>query len=372
MRATSPTSREDRILLTGATGLVGAGVLRRLLVQEKSRAVYVLVRSPERLPCDLRSRSRVVPLTGDITLPGLGLDADVLRRLAGSVGVVIHSAADTRFSQTREEARRTNVLGTRNVLEVAASWRRPPRVCLVSTVFVSGRRAGNIPEGDCDPEWGWVNAYEQSKYEAESAVQGSGLPHLICRASTIVCDTPAGSITQLNAIHGALKVCFRGLVPMLPGDDANPVDVVPCDYVSSAIAELALREDAEGATYQLAAGSDALPLGELFDDTYAYWASLNGRARARVRPLMTDLDTYRLFESTVLETAEPHLRRVTRALSYFAPQLAIPKVFETELTDAALGRRPPPVRQYWPRMLAVLAELWRREEWAPSTEREDP
>ena len=133
MGAMSRPSNEDGILLTGATGLVGAGVLRHLLEQEQSRSVYVLVRSPHRLPRDLRSCSRVVPMTGDITMPGLGARADALRRLAGSVGVVIHSAADTRFSQTREEAWHTNVLGTKNVLHVASGWRNPPRVCLVST-----------------------------------------------------------------------------------------------------------------------------------------------------------------------------------------------------------------------------------------------
>jgi thioester reductase-like protein len=287
--------------------------------------------------------------------------------LSASVDVVIHAAAETRFSQTWSEASLSNVSGTGNVLELASGWGRTPRVCFVSTAFVAGRRIGPISENAGDASQGWVNEYERSKHAAEELVRASGLPYVICRPSTIVCDTPAGEITQFNAAHGALRVCARGLVPMLPGSADTLVDVVPCDYVSRAITDLVSR-DVEELTCHLASGTDALPLEELFDRTYAYWSTLPERPGASMRPVLTDLETYRLFEATVLETAEPGLQRIARALSHFVPQLAHAKTFETAVADWTLGYRPPPPRSYWTNMLRAL-DAWRPQAAAPSRTR---
>jgi nucleoside-diphosphate-sugar epimerase len=355
------------VLVTGARGLVGAAVVRRLLERGDVTTVYSLSRTPAALVNDGVTRPRVVPVRGDITRPGLALELASRRELRSEVDVVIHAAAETRFSQSWSEASLSNVVGTSNVLELASSWPTRPRVCFVSTAFVAGRRIGPIPESVADGAEGWVNEYERSKHEAERLVRVSGLPHVICRPSTIVCDTPAGGISQFNAAHGALRVCARGLVPLLPGTNDTLVDVVPCDYVSRALTDLALDRDADGVTYHLASGADAMPLGELLDRTYAHWATLAERPGALVRPVLTDLETYRLFEATVLETAEPGLRRIARALSHFVPQLAHAKTFETARADAALGYRPPPPRTYWTNMLRALG-AWRPEaEAAPRT-----
>jgi long-chain acyl-CoA synthetase len=350
------------VFVTGARGLVGSETVRELLRRDESTTIYALSRTPELLPADFARHQRVVPVLGDIAERGLRLRVDARRELAERVDVVIHCAAETRFSMTRDEARISNVDGTLHVLELVSEWTRSPRFCFVSTAFVAGRRTGQIPEDPGSPEPGWVNEYERSKFEAEEHVRASGIAHVICRSSTIVCDTPAGGITQFNAVHRALRVCHRSLVPMLPGTPDAPVDTVPNDYVSRAIVDLSTRPGIDGSTYHLAAGKDALTLGELLDETYAYWSEVAGPRHAPLRPLLTDLDTYRLFEATVLETAEPDLRRVTRALSHFAPQLALPKTFETDRADAALGYRPPPVRAYWRAVLRTLTA------WCPEVQ----
>ena len=366
MSARDATSAPRGVLVTGATGLVGANTLRALLRSGASDPIFALSRAPERLPRDIAQHPRVRPLSGDVTAPGVGLDPDSRRRLAGRIGVVVHAAANTRFSQGLEEARTNNVVGTAHVVELACDWKPAPRFCLVSTAFVAGRRTGLIPEDEGSPDRGWVNAYERSKLEAEGVVRASGLDHVVCRPSTIVCDTPAGRVTQFNAVHRALRICHRSLVPMLPGTAETPVDVVPCDYVSRAIAELATRRDVPGTTYHLAAGSDALRLEELLDRTYAYWQAIDDRSRPPLRPVLTDLETYRLFEATVLETGEPELRSITRAMSHFVPQLALPKTFATSRVDGVLGYRPPPVRSYWAGVVRALTA------WIPEAEGAGP
>jgi len=343
------------VLVTGATGLVGARCVRVLLERDPTATVYALARAPGGLASDLLGHERVVPVPGDVTKAGLALAREQRRALARRVGIVIHAAADTRFSQTLAEARRSNTVGTAHVLELVTDWPGRPRFCFVSTAFVAGKRTGRIAEDGGSDAAGWVNMYERSKFEAERLVRSSGLAAVVCRCSTIVCDGPAGHITQFNAAHRALEMCRRSLVPMLPGAEDTPVDTVPCDFVARAIVDLVTRPDTEG-TYHLVAGRDALSLGEILDAAYAYWTEIDGR-RPPIRPILTDLETYRLFEATALETAEPDLRRVTRALSHFVPQLALPKVFGTARVERTLGYGPPPVRSYWGNVLRTLTAL---------------
>ena len=82
------------------------------------------------------------------------------------------------------------------------------------------------------------------------------------------------------------------------------------------------------------------------------------RRRSIERPALASLETYQLFERTVLEAGDDRLRRVVAALSHFAPQLALPKTFDTAAADALLGASALPVRSYWPRMLEALRETW--------------
>ena len=73
--------------------------------------------------------------------------------------------------------------------------------------------------------------------------------------------------------------------------------------------------------------------------------------------MLTDIATYHRFELAVEETGDSKLRQAVRALSYFAPQLALPKAFDTRAADAALGGPAPAVRTYWARMLEHLVSV---------------
>jgi long-chain acyl-CoA synthetase len=357
-------TRGGTLFVTGATGLLGRASLARLLDADHSLRAVVLVRDLARWGAAAAAlgalAERVTPVVGDLRAPGLGLDAARRATLAARTTAVLHLAADTVFSRPLAEARAANVAGTRRVLELASDCRGVGRFAFVSTAFVAGRLTGRIAEGDNGGAAGWVNAYERSKYEAEALVRASALDWVILRPSTVVCDGATGAVAQVNAVHRALRLYYHGLASMMPGADDSPVDVVPSDYVSDAIARLALREGLGGQTLHLCAGAGALSLGELLDVTYELWAaSPSWRRRGIARPALTDLATYRLFERTVAETGDPTLRRVTRSLSHFVPQLALPKRFDTAGADAALGRAAPPVRAYWGMMIrSLLAGRW--------------
>ena len=349
------------VLVTGATGLVGRGVVTSLLRRSDAN-ISVLVRDVarwQRMASGLgASPSRVTVLRGDITREALGIHHHVSRRLVAAPTIVVHCAADVVFSRSLDDARRTNVEGTRHVLELASSFPHA-RVVFVSTAFAVGRRTGPVVDDDRATSAGWVNAYEQSKHEAEELVRASGLEYVIARPSTIVCDDVRGAVSQVNAVHRALRLYHAGLASMMPGTEDTPVDVVPAQWVSENITALALS-DVTATTVHLCSGERALPLGSLLDRTYAFWARETAwRRRGIARPALSDLPTYELFERSVHLVGDARLQRITRSLSHFIPQLALPKRFDTRRAASILHDEAPPVSAYWERMLGwLLATNW--------------
>jgi thioester reductase-like protein len=352
--------RSKDVLVTGASGLVGARVLERLLSRHDDVHVHALVRRPAAWP-NLATRlgpaaARVTPVIGDVTHAGLGLDATTRQRLVARVRAIVHCAADTTFSRPLEQARAVNTEGTRNLLDLASDW-RVERIVHVSTAFVAGARTGLIREHELDAGAGFINGYEQSKHEAEALVRGSSLPFVVLRPSTIVCDDRSGCVTQYNAVHRALRVFSAGLASLMPGAEDTPVDVVTTSHVVAGVADIGFAERALGGTFHLCAGQGSLGLGELLDRAHAVWSrDAQWRRRGIMRPALTDLATYRLFEQTVEETGDVRLATITRSLSHFVPQLALPKQFDTTAADSVLGCSALPVRSFWDALLEHLAD----------------
>jgi nucleoside-diphosphate-sugar epimerase len=307
------------ILVTGATGLLGRRVLEGLLAADARLHAIVLVRDVARSMRDGANSSvhdRVTVVEGDLRAAGAGLTSDARRLIFNQVDAIVHLAADTTFSNSLARARAVNTNGTERLLELANECASPVRFAYVSTAFVAGRRIGSIAEDIVGPGDGWVNAYEQSKYEAERLVCQHSNDWTILRPSTVVCDDATGAVTQLNAVHRALRLYRAGLVAMMPGVDRSSLDVVTTDFVADAIVRLALNDNAAGRVVHLCAGKGALPLGELLDMTFAHWArDLAWRRRGIARPPLVDLATYSLFEQSIEDVGDPSIRRLTRALS---------------------------------------------------------
>lgn len=354
----------ETIFVTGATGLIGGGVLRRMLDANSQLTAYVLVRDELRWMRDLglwgSLASRITAVSGDVRSPGMGMDSSARSRIASEVSAIVHAAANTSFSRPLEESRLVNTIGTANVLELASECRDLRRFAYVSTAFVAGRATGTILETDNGLEAGWVNAYEQSKYEAECLVRASGTRWVIVRPSTVVCRGADGVVTQVNGVHRALRIYHRGLAAMMPGARENLFDVITGDYVNDAIALLALDDRAESRTIHLCAGKRAGTVGELLDIAYDVWErDAEWKKRGLARAILTDLVTYGMFERAVMDTGDPRLRAVISSLSHFVPQLALAKQFDTTTADKLLTFVPPSASHYWGPMLEnLIATSW--------------
>ena len=224
---------------------------------EEAQARLAAALAP-RLPDQSAWEDRIVAVPGDLTQPGLGLDARMRDELAERVDWVIHGAASVSFTLPLEQARAINVSGTQRVLDFAedcAARGGLRRLSHVSTAYVAGTHRGRFGEDDLDVGQTFNNSYEQSKWEAERRVRAhaSHLPIQVLRPSIVVGETDSGWTSSFNVIYTPLRAFARGVLPAIPARRSAPVDVVSVSYVADAI--LALGDGTHPCrTYHLTAG----------------------------------------------------------------------------------------------------------------------
>lgn len=345
------------VLLTGAAGAIGRPLLSQLARRDDVNRVYAIQHLDK-----VGEEDGISVVPGDITVgPGLGLSAAHLGELAPVITAIVHAAADTRFGVTADVAQRTNVEGTSNVLAFAARCPKLDRLVALSTTHVAGRRTGRILEEELEHAAGFVNQYEASKHGAELALRARmrDLPVAVCRISTAIGDSLAGTIARHGAIHHAVRLMYAGLAPMIPGDEQSPVDLVAVDHVARAVAWLATEGFEAGCTWHLCAGSDTIPAGELLDLTMECFFQYRPawRRRAIERPAVVSLPTFELFCRSAEQAGTPSLRAAAAVMAAFAPQLAFPKQFDDGACRAVLtpaGIIAPPARETWRRVVRHL------------------
>ena len=348
------------ILLTGATGMVGQELLPLLIRREDVDKIFAFVRVTPRQDCSYK----MVPVCGDVTAgANLGLSAAVSGEIMGAATIMIHAAADTQFAAPLEQARMVNLEGTRNVLAFASRCPRQRAIVALSTVHVAGRRTGTIGEDDLLHTAGFVNSYEQSKYEAEILLRErmGELPISILRLSTVLGDSTTGKVGKLAAVHHALRLCYNSLAPMVPGTPDSAVDLIALDYVAAAVAHFAIDGFQAGRTFHLCGGKDVMTISELLERTRE--AFLQHRPSWRKRgiemPAIVDLPTFELFARSVEEVGDSLLRSSVAVIKHFAPQLAYPKIFgdtvgANSLRAAAIVR--PAAAEFYPKVVRWLVE----------------
>jgi long-chain acyl-CoA synthetase len=348
------------IFLTGSTGAIGRPLVESLIAD--SAPVAVLHRSA----ADPRPGVKVVH--GDILEPAaLGMTLEDAAFVRARVTTIIHAAAMTRFDASLELARQVNVEGTRNLLAFAASCPRLERLCVLSTVYVAGRRTGLIAESDLDHGCGFVNGYEQSKFETEQLLRKwmPRLPIAVCRLSTVLGDSERGTVQRLAAIHHAIRFLYHSLLPIIPGAPESPVDLISSDYVVSAIRCLSSTGFAAGSTFHICAGPDTVSEEALIDlviDAFLRYRPA-WRRRQIEKPAIVELATFDLFRQSVEAVADQGLRAPVAVLGHFAPQMAFPKLFADDRCRSALATAAvirPSIRETATKVVEYLiAHNWR-------------
>ena len=226
------------ILLTGASGLIGGEVARRL-VAGGHRVTALIHRTADIVGNDGTPVAVAGVLRGDVAADRLGLDEAAHRALAKAHDLVIHCAASVRFDLAEEEYGRVNVGGAANMAALARTG--GCGLLHVSTAYVCGRRSGPVAEARVASDTDFANGYERSKAKAEAIVADSGVPWVIARPSIVVGEHATGRIRSFDTIYAAFALIARGLVRQLPVGEGATLDLVPIDHVAGGLVDLAER-----------------------------------------------------------------------------------------------------------------------------------
>lgn len=200
---------------------------------------------------------RIEVLAGDISERRLGLADEDYERLTASVEFVHHLAAIYDLAVPIEIAQRVNVDGTGNVIRFCRDCEQLQRHNYVSTAYVAGDRTGVVYEHELLMGQRHKNHYESTKFQAEVWVRGSldDVPTTIFRPAIVVGDSRTGATQKFDGPYYALRfiaaVHGRGMPIANIGRGSAPFNVVPVDFIVSAIAGLGFVEEAVGETLHL-------------------------------------------------------------------------------------------------------------------------
>jgi thioester reductase-like protein len=393
------------VVLTGATGFLGRELLWKLIAGlPPDKDIVCIIRADPRsslgaggevtpqaraerrlhallaeAPLDLDlhrgmpnvtgGQQRIFAQHGDISQPRLGLSEEAFSALAARTSEIYHGAATVRFDLPIAEARRTNVDGTRVMLDLATAAHAQGglrRFHYIGTAFVAGNRRGTIREDELqlpgEVGLSFNNTYEETKCEAEGLVRErmqKGLPVTIYRPSIIVGDSKSGYTSSFKVMYWPLKVFARGLIPIVPAARASIVDLVPVDFVIDAIWALSQRDDTLGRCYHLAAGPEhSTTIGVSMDFAADFFRVY--------KPLFMPRATYERYIRPILAMVMVGKRRqALEAGRVYVPYLNYQASFDTsnarrDLRDS--GLTVPDVRGYFETLLRYCVESnWGRK-----------
>ena len=353
------TDIEGRVMLTGATGFVGAHFLRKLLDLPYVLQVGCLVRANDpahglsRIRQSLEKYSlwdeklawKLLPLPGNLQDEDLGLGRERFAALSEWASVIYHLAAHVNYTQPYSVHRPSNVIGTLNVLRFVALGRVKALhyVSSISAFGPTGMINGTTYVSEAEPLDPHLNAlpydhgYTQSQWVVEKMLWSAldrGFRIAIYRPG-FVTGSSAEGINNLDDFFSRLMTaCINmGCYPRLPNQRKELVTV---DWVVSAILHISGSEQNLGQAYHLVPHhTESTDLEETFR-----LVSANGF------PSMQGLPYSEWIERLKLETHErllplfPMLReKVYNGLTRWEMHEHMP-TWGTENTQRALADRP--------------------------------
>lgn len=237
------------VLLTGATGFVGAQLLHQLLHAcdatvicfvrassvENAHRKIVQALAKQRLAVS-HLHDKIEILLADLEQPGFDLSREDFQQLALRCDAVLHNAANTSVMRDYQSLRAANVLSTQTLLQIAAIKGVPFH--LISTIAVAP--ATGLPEDFVPWHDGLSDGYQQSKWAAERSVQiahGKGYNVNVYRLARVVGDFHSAAVNDKDLVWNIAATSVRNAAfPSLPiREPWTPVDLVARFIVANAL-----------------------------------------------------------------------------------------------------------------------------------------
>lgn len=261
IRAVGPPpqrSAPEAVLLTGATGFLGAHLLHELCCRTTAK-IYCLVRTREQGGARQRLQSnfaqyfaytlaseRVHPIVGDLTQPRLGLSPEMFAKLANETDIVVHNGAQLHHVASYVQLKAGNVDSTVAMLQLATIG-KPKWIHYISTMVAAVDRDNHgslLEEFPRNYPSELASGYAQSKWVSEKLLaeaSGRGIGVTIFRPGLISGRSdsgiwPSDSDHLLRVLRGCLQM---GYAP----ESEIRLDLTPVDFVSEAIVRIALSHD---------------------------------------------------------------------------------------------------------------------------------
>jgi len=242
--------------VTGATGLIGRRLVERLLARDLR--LFLLVRKSSRpaleaLVAQWGAAERVVPVVGDLALPGLGLAPGALPE---RLDHVFHLAASYDLTAPEAEIAELNVAGTQRVVDLANAL-EVGTFHHVSSIAVAGKYDGFFTEEMLDEGQALPHPYHRTKLEAERRVRaGVRGAWRVYRPGVVIGDSRTGEMDKVDGPYYFFKAIQRvrgALPPWFPlvGIELGRTNLVPVDWVAAALDHIAFLPGLDGQAFHL-------------------------------------------------------------------------------------------------------------------------
>lgn len=258
---TTSQPEKEVVLVTGATGNLGAFIVAELVKKPSVAEVWALVRAPgpavagARLVQSLESRhiklreeglAKLHAVPSDLSKPNLGLATYGLNHLLSSLTTVIHSAWAVNFNLGVRSFEQQHIRGTHNLINLCLRTHLPEPAKFffcssISTASGTPKPASIAESAVEDLHHAQAMGYGRSKLVTEhitrNAIRRAGLHARVLRIGQLSGDRASALWNDTEAI--ALMVRSALAVGALPALHENP-SWLPVDACAEAVAELAL------------------------------------------------------------------------------------------------------------------------------------
>ena len=259
---------QKRVLLSGATGLIGGELM--LILAGRGVCSTAVVRAGSSLEARTRLLDRlqksvlwkpeysdmVSAEAGDIEAPNFGLSAAVIQ----AADVILHSAASTSFKPDAG-VYPINIKAAENFAGILTTLKPSQRGFFVGTAAVTTEPRGVITEDM--PFAGYANDYIRSKRDAEKLLRATGAPFVSLRPGIVLSRGINDAKLARNMLWSIPVMAELGEVPL---DPLARLDFAPVDFVARAFAEMLLKNDLAHDCYHVSTGQASMTFQALADE----------------------------------------------------------------------------------------------------------